>query len=676
MLRVVAMLLVLVVFGAGALHAQEADATTVLRYQWLTQGEPSGALVTRVSSDGRRQSEFEFNDRGRGPQQREEVALDEAGLIRSLRVAGRSYMGSAVDERFDTIDGKAVWTTTLDQGQQAITGPAFYVANSRTPDQTGILARALLAAEDQRLPLLPNGEARIEKLSSHAFEREGEVRNVGLYAISGIDFTPQFVWLDDELALFASIGGWMGLLPEGWQHVWGEVRGLQEQAADAYLKALAQRVTERLPERWCLRDVRVLDVDAGRLVEAQTVVVADGRIESLQRASASACEGVRTLDGGGRVLMPGLWDMHTHLSAGNGILHVAAGVTAARDLANDHEQILRLERQFGSGDLVGPRVRRSGFIDQVSPYTAPTGSPVRSLDEALEAVDWYAERGYPQIKIYSSITPEWVAPIAERVHGHGMRLSGHIPAFMTTERAVREGFDEIQHINMLFLNFLGGADVDSRGPQRFVLVGDQGGGLDLESPEVAAFIALLKERDVIVDPTVSIFDNMFRHRSGTYSPELATVVEHLPPNVRRSALAGRLAIDDANADRYAASADALLGMIRKLHEAGVRIVPGTDATAGFVLHRELELYAKAGIPNAEVLRIATSKSAAIAGHGDSLGRVAPGMLADLILVDGDPLDDISNVRRVALVFRGDRVYRTDALYREVGVRPFVVSDVQ
>src|SRR5690606_6390192 len=145
------------------------------------------------------------------------------------------------------------------------------------------------------------------------------------------------------------------------------------------------------------------------------------------------------------------------------------------------------------------------------------------------------------------------------------------------------------------------------------------------------------------------------------------------PTVRRGALSGRLAIDDGNAATYARSADALLTMLLKLHQAGVVLVPGTDAMPGFTLHRELELYAQAGIPNADVLRIATVQSARVAGFGDSIGRIAPGYAADLILVDGDPLSDIAALRRTALVLRGDRAYRPDAIFPLLGIRPFVPS---
>jgi hypothetical protein len=648
---------------------QAADGTE-RRYDWLTQGERSGSLVTRIDADGGRRSEFSFSDRGRGPELVETATLDARGLLRELHVAGRSYLGAPVDERFQQDDTQARWTTTLDQGQRETDTAAFYAAAEGTPDQLGMLARALLQAEGHRLPLLPAGEAHIEALHSERFTHNEVTTEATLYAISGLGFTPSFVWLDAQRELFGISYGWMGLLPEGQSALFDSLRSHQERAEDALLRQRASQLTERLPERWCLTNVRWLDVDSGRLSGPASLRVSAGLIDGVDTPDKFDCRGAKTFDGGGRIVLPGLWDMHAHLSAPDGLMNIAAGVTGARDMANDHAQILRLAEQFGSGELIGPRVQRSGFIDKKSPYTAPTGAPVDTLDEALAQIDTYATQGYPLIKIYSSIAPEWVKPMAERIHQRGMRLAGHIPAFLSTEQAVRDGFDEITHINMLFLNFVSTPETDSRTPQRFQLVAEKGGDVDLDSAEVAAFIALLKERNTVVDPTVSIFDQMFRHRSGQPSPILAGVIGHLPPEVQRSALAGRMAIDDGNAARYARSADALLKMIRKLHQAGVRLVPGTDNIVGFTLHRELELYVQAGIPAAEVIRLATAGAADVAALPVKVGRIAPGYAADLLVVDGDPLQDIRDLRRGVLVTRGDRAYRPDAIWRSLGVKPF------
>ncbi|MFH1601281.1 MAG: amidohydrolase family protein [Pseudomonadota bacterium] len=642
-----------------------------VRYDWLTQGEASGSLVTRIGEDGQRHSRFEFNDRGRGPKIEEHIRLDAKGLPVAITVEGKSYMGAPAQEEFSRTGDTGRWTSTLDSGEREITGPVFYAAAEGTPDQIGLLARALLQASDQRLDLLPAGEARIEALKSHTFEVNGQPVRATLHAISGLGFTPGFVWLDEKNELFALSYGWMGLAPEGAASVMEEVGRLQEEAEAAWLRKRAQELTQAMPGSWCLLGARWLDVDAGELKPASTIRISDGVIDAIGTPADIDCTDLASIDAGGRVVVPGLWDMHVHAGPGDGLLHIANGVTGARDLGNDHEVVMGLARDFGSGELIGPRLQRAGFIDKKSPYTAPTGTPVDTLEQALAQIDGYAAQGYQQVKIYSSIPPEWVAPMAERLHGHGMRLSGHIPAFMTAEQAVRAGFDEIQHINMLFLNFVADKDTDTRTPARFMKVAEEGGKLNLDSDEVRAFIALLKERDIVVDPTVAIFDQMFRHRSGEIAPILGSIVDHLPPSVQRGARAGEIDINDSNAATYAASAQALLGMVRRLHEAGVRLVPGTDGIVGFTLHRELELYAQAGIPNAEVIRLATSSAADIADTGTPVGRIAPGQAADLLVVDGDPLQDISALRRGVLVVRGDRVHRPAAIFRSLGIKPFV-----
>jgi len=656
----------------GMATASAAADPHVLRYDWLTQGQPSGGLSVSLQGDGLRVSTFSFNDRGRGPDLSERIALDDKGLIRSLQIQGKAYMGSPVEEHFARdSEGLARWRSAADSGSQTGAEHAFYIAGESTPDQIGILARALLAAPGHSLALLPSGSARIESLSRERVTNGMETREVELFGISGLDFEPSYVWLDAERQLFALDYGWMGLVAEGWGAVLPALQERQELIAAQHHQRLAERLTRHLPETWCIAPVRLLDVDAGRLLPDMVVRATAGVISAVGAVGTVQCDAGSTLDGGGRVLMPGLWDMHAHVHIGAGLLDIAAGVVAVRDLANDHERLLKVAAQMESGEVIGTRVERSGFIDQKSPFSAPTGRLARNLDEALDMVRWYAERGYPQIKIYSSITPDWVKPIADEIHRHGMRLSGHIPSYMTAERAVRDGFDEIQHVNMLFLNFLAGPRDDTRTPVRFVKVAEEAAGLDLESAEVRDFIALLRQHDIVVDPTVTIFDSMFRHRAGEFDPSYASIAEHLPPAVQRGMRVPGFAVPDDKAARYAASADALLAMIGALHRAGVRLVAGTDALAGFTLHRELELYVKAGIPEAEVLRIATIGSATIAGAGSEMGRVAPGYRAELVLLDGDPLTDMSNIRRTVLTLRGSRYYRAAELHEAVGIRPFV-----
>jgi hypothetical protein len=664
--------LALLVCLAQPTAAAAQDARTA-HYDWLTAGEVSGAHVLQIRADGTRVADFEFNDRGRGPKIHEELGVASDGTLASVQVSGHSYMGAPAQESFRIADGRAIWDSTLERGDAPAGG--FYVAHDGTPEQQAVLARALLGAPGRRMDLLPAGTATIEAVATQAVEQAGQTRTVTLYAISGLDLTPQYLWLDDARELFALTYGWMGLAPQGWGGALETLQAVQDRAEQDYHRRLAAELTEALPANWILRNVAVVDVASGRLLPDQLVAVSDGRIvqvtaNDLPDLPAFGDLQPRIIDGQGQTLMPGLWDMHTHLSLADGLLQIAAGVTAVRDLANDPERLAEVRAAFDSGEVIGPRSVAAGFIDKRSPYSAPTGRLAETLEEALAMVREYAEAGYPQVKIYSSIEPDWVPPIAAEAHARGMRLSGHIPSYMTARQAVLDGFDEIQHVNMLFLNFLAGAEDDTRTPLRFKRVAEQAGGMDLDAPQVRDFIALLKERGVVVDPTVTIFDSMFRHRSGELDPSYAMIAEHMPPAVRRAMLGGEMDIDESNADTYARSADALLGMIARLHAAGVPLVAGTDAMPGFTLHRELELYRQAGIGNADVLRIATLDAAHVAGAAAESGSISVGKRADFVLLAGNPLEDISAVRRPVAVFKGDRWYDPARLYEAVGIRPF------
>jgi cytosine/adenosine deaminase-related metal-dependent hydrolase len=658
---------------AALLLPWTAVAGTTVHYDWLTQGEVSGRLELTIHESGVRSAQFEFSDRGRGPKLAERYAVNEEGLITTFESRGNAYMGAPVAELFLHKEGVAEWQSTLESGSRKSPLHAFYLANDGTPEQMAALARALLAAPDQRLELLPGGEARIERLADEEVTSADQTRRVSLYAIHGLGFGPSHLWLDEDRELFALALGWMGLTPTGWAEVLPRLDARQQAAAREAQRTLATELTHVLPEAYCLSGFSVLDLDtdAGNMLRGHTVRVEQGRIAAVGSDGDIDCAGVPVIEGEGRTLLPGLWDMHVHIRMEEGPLHIAAGVTSVRDLANDHDRLMEAIALFENGAAIGPTVYRAGFIDARGPYAAPTGNLAESLEEALEFIGKLDEQGYPHIKIYSSIRPEWVAPMAAEMQRRGITLSGHIPSGMSAAQAVAAGFDEIQHINMVFLNFLAGPEDDTRTPVRFSLVAERGAELDLDSEEVAAFIELLKERGTVVDPTVTIFDDMFRHRSGKISPAYAMIADHLPPSVRRSMLSGMLDVNDDNAARYAASADALLAMIRKLHQSGIPLVAGTDALAGFTLHRELELYAKAGIPNADVLRIVAIGSAKVAGVDDRVGRIAPGYAADLIAVEGNPLEDISAVRRVAATITRGHLYQPAALYRGLGIRPFV-----
>ncbi len=644
-------------------------ASKTLKYDWLTMGKKTGEQIVIYQDNNQVDIKFHFTDRGRGPEIHQQAWFDKNALPKKLLINGKSYMGAKVDEKFSIQNNIASWKNTQESQNIPFHNNAYYIAADGSPQDLEFLVKAIDKAKNNTLKLLPSGQATYSKLITTEVKKGDITKKVTLYAITGLGFNPEYAWFDQDKSLFALAYGWMGMTPEGWADSLDHLHKLQKKSEHEYHKNLAKQHVIDLAGVTRFTNVNLYTATNKGMLKNTDIAIKNGKILALGK-KATELKAAQVIDGKGMTLMPGLWDMHTHISLDNGILNIANGITSVRDLANKHEDLMQATNLFEQGTVIGPHIYRAGFIDQKSPYSAPTGKLAESLDDALEYINWYADRDYKQIKIYSSITPSWVKPIADLIHQKGMKLSGHIPSFMTTEQAIKDGFDEIQHINMVFLNFLAGKNDDTRTPLRFTLVGDKAAELDLNSKEVNDFIALLKEKDTIIDPTVTIFHSMYINKAGEIDPGYQAIVDHLPANVARGFLSSELEINASNEKQYAASAKALLAMIKKLHDAGIRLVAGTDAISGFTLHRELELYAEAGISNDDVLKIATVNSARIAGQNNT-GTIEVGQVADLILIDGNPLKNISAIRKVAYVVKGEQAFKPANMFSSIGIKPFV-----
>jgi len=651
----------------------EALAGSIAKYDWYMQGTtPAGQTTITKNGDGKITNESFVHWNNREWSVNSELQLDENGRIASQKITGISPFKSVIDEYYSYENGVASWATPGDSGSATTDEPAFYLANEGiTFGAAGALVRAAVNNIDSSIDLFPSGHARVEKIREVTVDTPDGEQVVSLFAIHGIGFTPNFLWFDQDLNVVSfDGGGYLGMVPEGWDvSVLNELSRIQSEADGDFITDLAGDLATRIDGPVVFENVNVVDVVNGRLIQDQNVLVEGGKIKAMS-ADAIESANARRIDGGGKSLMPGLWDMHAHFSLSDGVLNIAGGITNVRNIGGVHEKTMELTAKHDSGDVIGPNTFRAGFMDKAGPYAS--GWAAESLEQALDRVDFFAENGYIQIKLYSSIEPGWVAPIAERAHSHGMRVSGHIPAFMSAEQAVRAGYDEIQHINMVFLNFLAGDREDTRQQIRFTLYGDEAGNLDLESDEVQTFFELLKENEVSIDPTAAIFDTSLRHLAGTPDPTFAAVVEHLPPSIGRGLYNVQMN-KRGQEEAWRKSAENQAAMLKALHDYGIQLVPGSDNMAAFTVHREVELYAEAGIPVADVLRIATLDSARITGVADRKGSIEIDKDSDLILIDGNPFDDITAIRRAVLVMKGDTLYRPEDLYQAIGVQPFLPS---
>jgi hypothetical protein len=657
----------LITFATIASPAAAPAPAPAERYVIVSGGERIGHL--RVTRNGSRvDTDFQIDDNGRGPKIRETWRVGTDGVPRELTLSGTSTFGSKVKESFGWRGNRAEWRSLNDHGSVAVTRAGAYIPIDGSPYAAALYLPALIAAPKQTLPAWPTGSVRAERVREVSIG--GAVAKGTVWALWGLALAPVFVLTGPDGRWAGALSSWYVLVPEAWER---HAKQLNQVAVSLETEMLAT-LTKRLAHRWekpvHLGNVRVLDPKTGTLSEPTDVVTHGGRITAIARGFDSRDSMVR-IDGEGGTLVPGLFDMHGHYGAWEGPLNLAAGATTVRDMGNTDEVLDATLRSVNAGTLMGPRVVRSGFIEGRTPFSAKGSFVADSLPDALEKVRWYAARGFAQVKVYNSVPPDWVAPIAAEAHRLGMRVAGHVPAFSSSPRVVRDGYDEVTHINQLILSFLIDTDKeDTRTPFRFTALGLRAAKLSLDDPRLQQLVAEMAKRGVAHDPTIATFQSLLLARSGAVTSVDSAWLGHMPGPIQRSRKVAILDIKPAEDSVYRASSQKLRDVLKLLFDRGIRLVPGTDDVAGVFLHSELEEWQRAGIPPKDVLRLATIGAAEHLGLDGELGTIARGKRADLMLVPGDPTRDVSVLRKARLVMKDGTVYFPDEIHAAIGVQPF------
>ncbi len=657
-----------------AAASQAAETTRYLAF--VNSGRDRAGQQVVVRNGDHYRIHYVFKDNGRGPELEEEYTVGADGTFTRYRVAGTSTYGSVVDETFSRSGDTARWKSTSDKGEQAVQGAALYSPLGGTPATFSVMIAALGKRADGKLPMIPGGTLTARTLAEAEVANGAQKRTVRLIAFTGIGFSPTTVWATTDATprLFAYIfPGYSQLVEQGWEKNGAALEARQNAAEKELLVGFNQRLSHALPGATLIRNARVFDSERATLGSPSDVLIDGGRVIAVEPVGKNTLAAGRTVDAANRVLLPGLFDMHVHVGFWDGGLHLGAGVTSVRDMGNDNATMAQIIAQERAGSLLMPRVVPAGFIEGESPNASRSDFVVKNLDEAKHAVDWYHEHGYGQIKIYNSFPKEALAATAAYAHSKGLRVSGHIPVFLRARDAVLDGYDEIQHINQVLLNFLVTDQTDTRTLERFYLPAEKVGDLDFDSPSVRDFLALLAERKIVIDGTLATF-NFIRQADGVLSQQFAAVAEHVPPDIRRSFYSAQMKIPDAKTlARYEKSYAKMIEFTGRMYRAGVPLVAGTDDIAGFTLQRELELYVEAGLTPSQALQVATYNGAKYARVLDDRGVIAPGKRADLILVDGEPTRNIADIRKVALVIKGDVAYYPAAVLEGLGVKPFTAA---
>jgi hypothetical protein len=398
-----------------------------------------------------------------------------------------------------------------------------------------------------------------------------------------------------------------------------------------------------------IRDVTVIDVETGKAVPHRTVYVSGGRITAVIAAGARIPSDITTLDGSGKFLIPGLWDMHVHALWDSTVaeaslpLFVAYGVLGVRDMGGRLDVLARVR---AATEGPAPRIVAAGLIvDGPQPVNPEVSLAVGTPDEARHAVDSLATAGVDFIKVYTLLPRDAYFTVLEQARLRRLPVAGHVPADVTPEEAARAGQRSMEHLRDEFEPFCA----------------------DLDSAACDSLLDLFRERGVWQTPTLAVLRAKATPQPDTLGDDarLAFV-----PTAMRELWMKTLADKHGRSPAYWQVKQQRFGaeqaLVRRMRDHQVPLLAGTDAGVYFTypgsgLHDELELLVEAGLTPAEALRAATLEPARYLGATDSLGSVAPGRVADLVLLEGDPLADVRNTRRIEAVIQAGRLWTRPAL---------------
>ncbi len=653
--------------------AQHALAAEQIRYTILVDnGLKAGEQIVDVADNGDTKVRFIFKDNGRGPELNETIKLNANGVPVAYQASGKTTFGSVINESFQLDGNKASWSTGGAKQTANSDGKALYLAVDGSAHMTSLAISAMAKAGKNSLPLLPGGTLQQQVAGELIVENGGEKQQIQLLVHTGVGLEPNFVWATqgEKPRLFAQlIPGYMTMIEDGWQGNAEKMLAIQQKAETALLENMATSLVQKLDGLTVVRNARVFDSVTTQVSAPQDIYLLRGKITTVVPAGSLQSPVRHEIDAANRIVVPGLFDMHGHIGRWEGALHLAAGVTTLRDMGNDNNTLQLMMDEITHDQLLAPTIVPTGFLEGESPYSARNGFVVKDLAGAKAAIDWYAAHGYPQLKIYNSFPKEILKDTVAYAHSRGLRVSGHVPAFLKADDAIAAGFDEIQHINQLMLNFLVKPDTDTRTLERFYLPAKGVADLDLNSKPVQDFIQALKSHNMSVDPTLATFD-FLKKVDGTVGEPWRAIVKNLPPDIQRQYARAELDIPDAaTAERYARSYAKMVQFVGMMYRAGIPVVAGTDELAGFTLQGELELLVKAGLTPAQALQVATLNGARYSRVEQHKGQIKAGYDADLLLVDGDPTKNIGDIRKLALVVTQGKTMVPADLYRKIGVNP-------
>lgn len=434
-------------------------------------------------------------------------------------------------------------------------------------------------------------------------------------------------------------------------------RALGAMAACAQVSACATVETPAL----ILVDVTVVDVRNGALYPNQTVYIEGNRIAAVGPADeVNVDDSAEVVDAAGGYLIPGLWDMHVHITDATELalpVLLANGVTGFRDAGGDLKLLQRLESERAAGERIAPRMVIPGpYVD--SDKGIPHRLVVESAEDGRAAADSLAGAGVDFIKIHNGVPRDAYLALVARAQELGLPVVGHIPLEVPPEEAARVGQAGVEHYVSIFEGTL---------QQRFA-ADPEGLMRQYVESELDALMTVFAENGVWFTPTVYTY--WIRAQRGRLAVRPDPRLRYVAPSLKAQWDAWYPVRDQDSIPEIVAARERFyrigLDVVRIARGAGVPLLAGTDLAArdvlpGFHLHDELVAMVEAGLAPHEALQTATWNPARFAGRTEELGTVEEGKLADLVLLEGNPLEDIRNTQRIKAVVVNGRLLDRDLL---------------
>ena len=615
-----------------------------MAYNVLNHGRPAGAMVVITSGDTV-VVKYHHYDRQRGPRTETRYVIRNGrvvlGEVWQLPLYGPEPASRPQPfDRFEVARDSLVWRVRDSVRTAPLTPATYYRLRSSTAFDVALLAKFLMGQPNRTAPLLPGGSARAEIVIDTVLRARAGRQRVRLAMIHPPRGQPTGVWLDDRGNVIASeTSGWFTTIRPGMEALMPAMRAVEFRYRNALGAALARRLAPAPTNAVAIVNGDVFDSERGVMLPRRTVVIRGDRIAAVGSSdSVQVPMGATVIDAAGKTVMPGMYDMHTHAFLGSqstsGPSQLANGITSIRDVAADLDVATEYRDRSSKGIIVAPRIVLGGFVEGPGHWAGPSEVIVWTEQQARGWIAKYDSLGYKQIKLYNLVQQDLVPAIADETHKRGMRLSGHVPRGMSTQAAVQLGFDEINHAAFLFSTFFPDSLYVPTMRAYSAVSQIVAPNVNVDGPEFTAMIELFRQKGTVIDGTWNLW-------MSSRPPAAAAV--GIPPQESDAAKKS-----DAN----------YLRLLKRLFDAGVTIVPGTDGSS---YNDELELYERAGIPAPDVLRIATLIPQRVMKDDRDYGSIVAGKVADIIVVDGKPAERVADLRKVQTVVRAGRVYEVAKL---------------